>query len=156
MIKAGEGIQAYQRRRTELKGRAKNSAEAIGTAGPLPSLLSQLAEVEKEIDQINEQLTQSADPGRFRVSVTEIQDFAIRKTMQLKELLATDIKRARAALTKHLGKLSLLPKESPEGPLFRFPVIWTFLGGDQGVMLVVARDGIEPPTPAFSGLRSTS
>jgi hypothetical protein len=24
-----------------------------------------------------------------------------------------------------------------------------------GVMLVVARDGIEPPTPAFSGLRST-
>jgi hypothetical protein len=68
-----------------------------------------LAEVEKEIDQINEQLTQSADPSRFRVSVTEIQDFAIRKTMQLKELLATDIKTARAALTKHLGKLSLLP-----------------------------------------------
>ena len=26
----------------------------------------------------------------------------------------------------------------------------------EGVILVVARDGIEPPTPAFSGLRSTS
>ena len=91
MIKAGEGIQGTQRRRTELKGRAKNLADAIGTAGPLPSLLSQLAEVEKEIEHINEQLTQSADPARFRVSVTEIHAFAIRKTPQLKELLATDI-----------------------------------------------------------------
>ena len=155
MIKAGDGIQGNQRRRAELKGRAKNLADAISTAGPLPSLLSQLAEVEKEIDQINEQLTQSADPGRFRVSVSEIQDFAIRKTMQLKELLATDIKTARVALTKHLGKLSLLPKESPEGPLFEVSGDLDILGGDEGVMLVVARDGIEPPTPAFSGLRST-
>jgi hypothetical protein len=29
-------------------------------------------------------------------------------------------------------------------------------GGDDRVVLMVARDGIEPPTPAFSGLRSTN
>ena len=28
--------------------------------------------------------------------------------------------------------------------------------GKKGVMLMVARDGIEPPTPAFSGPRSTT
>ena len=29
-------------------------------------------------------------------------------------------------------------------------------GGKKSVMQVVARDGIEPPTPAFSGPRSTT
>lgn len=29
-------------------------------------------------------------------------------------------------------------------------------GSEQDEMLMVARDGIEPPTPAFSGLRSTN
>ena len=29
-------------------------------------------------------------------------------------------------------------------------------GGDPCVVQMVARDGIEPPTPAFSGLRSTN
>ena len=156
MIKAGEGIQGTQRRRTEIKGRAKNLADAIGTAGPLPSLLSQLAEVEKE-DRAHQRATHTECVScRFRVSVTEIHAFAIRITMQLKELLATDIKTARAALTKHLGKLSLLHMESPEDPVFEVSGDLDILGGDESVMQVVARDGIEPPTPAFSGLRSTN
>ena len=33
---------------------------------------------------------------------------------------------------------------------------WELLPEKKCVILLVARDGIEPPTPAFSGLRSTS
>ena len=33
---------------------------------------------------------------------------------------------------------------------------WKLVPDDDDAMVMVARDGIEPPTPAFSGLRSTN
>ena len=64
---------------------------------------------------------------------------------------------AKEALAKHIGKLVLTPVQRDGRPVYK-------VSGNVSVqpdsekcrMLVVARDGIEPPTPAFSGLRSTS
>jgi hypothetical protein len=58
-------------------------------------------------------------------------------------------------LMKHVKQLVLTPKETPTGP--RYAVTGSIeIPALNGVMPVVARDGIEPPTPAFSGLRSTN
>ena len=46
------------------------------------------------------------------------------------------------------------PKTLSSGPVFGVLGSMDPVGGTD-VMLVVARDGIEPPTPAFSGPRST-
>jgi len=48
-----------------------------------------------------------------------------------------------------------MPKQRPEGPAFEVSAAVDLLG-EKDVMPVVARDGIEPPTPAFSGPLSTN
>ena len=58
---------------------------------------------------------------------------------------------AKAALQTHMGQLILTPKGTQKGPVFGVSGAIDLLGS-KDVMLVVARDGIEPPTPAFPGL----
>jgi hypothetical protein len=65
--------------------------------------------------------------------------------MQLKSLLRCDAPTAEAALAKHIKQSVLTPEDRPTGPVFK-------VSGGIDVMPEVARDGIEPPTPAFSGL----
>ena len=74
--------------------------------------------------------------------------------LNVRGLLHGNSSRSKAALAAHLGPLTLTPIQTPSGAVYEVS------GGinvrtDTDVMLVVARDGIEPPTPAFSGLRST-
>jgi hypothetical protein len=60
-------------------------------------------------------------------------------------------------LQKHIGRLIMTPTLKDGKPMDEVSgkVDLSPAGGKE-VMDVVARDGIEPPTPAFSGLRSTS
>jgi hypothetical protein len=75
--------------------------------------------------------------------------------MNLRSALGEDdVTLARTALMKHVGQLVLTPTMMEGRKLFRVTGGVQVTGGN-GVMQVVARDGLEPPTPAFSGLRST-
>jgi hypothetical protein len=58
--------------------------------------------------------------------------------------------RAKAVLAKHVRRLVLTPIEKPSGPVYQVSGGLDLLDND--VMQMVAREGIEPPTPAFSGL----
>ena len=57
-------------------------------------------------------------------------------------------------MAKHVRPLVLTPEDTPTGPLFAVTGGVHVPLSNECVMPVVARDGIEPPTPAFSGLRS--
>jgi hypothetical protein len=85
----------------------------------------------------------------------EIRDFVSRNLINLQGLLHEDAGRSKAAFARHIGQLVLKPKQTPTGPIYEVSGGLDLLAGED-VMPVVARDGIEPPTPAFSGLRSTS
>jgi hypothetical protein len=50
----------------------------------------------------------------------------------------------------------LTPKQRDGEWVYEVTGDWELLPEKKCVILMVARDGIEPPTPAFSGLRSTS
>ena len=63
---------------------------------------------------------------------------------------------ARAALQKHIPQLVLTPVEHEGKPVYRVSGEMDISGDAKCVMEVVARDGLEPPTPAFSGPRSTN
>ena len=76
--------------------------------------------------------------------------------MELRELLHQDPSRSKATLSQHIGQLVLTPTETPSGPVYEVSDGGMNLLPRKDVMPLVARDGIEPPTPAFSGLRSTS
>ena len=84
--------------------------------------------------------------------MSEIRDFVYSNVLQLKNLLRGDVARAKVSLARHLGRLVLTPTQTPEGPVYEVSGGFDLLAGNNDVMPVVARDGIEPPTPAFSGL----
>ena len=90
-----------------------------------------------------------------------IREHATKAVLRLQESLVqgcgTDVARAKEALAKHVGKLILTPTVRMGRPAYKVSGADTVEGGtEKSRMQVVARDGIEPPTPAFSGLRSTS
>jgi hypothetical protein len=69
-------------------------------------------------------------------------------------ILPADVSAARCVLAKHIQKLVLTPEETPEGPVLAVSGDVDLFGGDERVMLVVARDGIRQdytgPTVRFA------
>ena len=59
-------------------------------------------------------------------------------------------------LAHHVKKLVLTPQLIDGQWVYSVAGEWELLPGSDCVIWVVARDGIEPPTPAFSGPRSTT
>jgi hypothetical protein len=76
--------------------------------------------------------------------------------MRLKaQLLQGDVEAARQALGKHVERLVLTLKSTPEGPILEVAgnveIFNATRMGRVCVSVMMARDGIEPPTLAFSG-----
>ena len=151
---ANSSVAALQRQRRELQGKAGKLANAIEAAGHSPTLLARLASIEAEIGRVDERV-KSHKPVDFKATTEQIRDFATKNVMNLQGLLGGDVTRAKSALMKHVKQLVLTPRERPSGPVFEVSGAFDLLG-NKDVMPVVARDGVEPPTPAFSGLRSTN
>src|SRR5262249_438314 len=142
------GLVALHRKREQLQDQASRLAQAIAVAGHSPTLLSHLASAETQLSSVTQQIA-AYKPVNLSAPIEEVRNFVMRNILELRTLLRQDAQRARAALMKHLKELILMPKDTPTGPVFEVS------GGVEmanDVMPVVARDGIEPPTPAFSGL----
>ena len=146
-------LAALQRKREDLQAQAARLADAIADAGHSPALLSRLATAEADLSRVDKEIG-TYTPFDVATSVEEIQDFVTANVMQLRSLLGRDAPTAKAALMKHIKQLVLTPEDKPSGAVFKVSGGIDVAGSN--VMPVVARDGIEPPTPAFSGLRSTS
>ena len=65
-------------------------------------------------------------------------------------LLRENIHLAKAELITHVHELVLTPKQTNAGPVYEVTGDWKLLPEKECVIWLVARDGIEPPTPAFS------
>ena len=152
--RAASGVNLLQERRRELKTKADNLAEAIAAMGHSPTLLSQLATVETQIARIDQDLAEINTPRDLEVTMADLRKFVAEKALDLQAVLRADVTEARQALAKHIEKLVLTPKETLDGPVLEVSGDVDLFGGDERVMQLVARDGIEPPTPAFSGGQS--
>ena len=141
------------RQRRELQVKVGHVTEAIAETGHSPALLSKLADLEAQIADVDRQID-AHSPVNLFATVDEIREFVYRNVMDLRELLHQDPSRSKAALSQHIGQLVLTPTETPSGPVYEVSDGGMNLLPGKDVMPLVARDGIEPPTPAFSGLRS--
>ena len=146
-------LPALQRKHKELQEQAERLADAIGEAGHSPTLLSRLTRVESELARVEESM-QAHKPFNPKGTEEEIRDFVTKNVLHLRHTLRGDVTAAKAALQTHMGQLILTPKGTQKGPVFEVSGAIDLLGS-KDVMLMVARDGIEPPTPAFSEPRST-
>lgn len=148
------GRSGLQREQRDLKEQATRLSQAIATAGQSPTLLAHLGSIESKLAEIERRLA-TYRPLDTKVSEDKMRAFVERSVLHLRSILRDDhVGQAKTALAKHIRQLVLTPKTLSSGAVFEVSGSMDPLGGDD-VMLVVARDGIEPPTPAFSGPRST-
>ena len=174
-LKAADSITTLQDSRRELKGQAQNLGEAIAKMGHSATLLQQLAGIESEIERIDERMALANQPLDLAFSIESIRDFVAEKALDFRAAFDSEPARARQILANHIEKLVLTPREAEDGPVYDVSGDIDLFGGDRtamglvikatpgrqpggkkSVMQVVARDGIEPPTPAFSGLPDNS
>jgi site-specific DNA recombinase len=146
-----------QGQRHDLQAQAQRLVTAIAKSGDSPSLLSGLAEVESALVQIDQQLKMQS-PIDLEGNMVEIREFVSKNLFQLRTFLTGDPTLAKSALTRHIKQLVLTPAQLATGPVFEVSGNVELAPNTAGadVMLMVARDGIEPPTPAFSGLYSAN
>ncbi len=154
--RAAGGIHALQERRDELRAKAQNVAEAIAAIGHSPSLLGQLSTIERDMERIDAQLLQMNKPLNLALTVADLREFVARQAADLGKLLRADVPTARQALAKHIQKLVLTPRQAAEGLVLEVSGDIDMFGGEQRVVQMVARDGIEPPTRGFSVRCSTN
>ncbi|HYM05614.1 MAG TPA: recombinase family protein, partial [Terriglobales bacterium] len=138
------------RQRRQLQMKAEHITEAIAETGHSPALLSKLAEIEAQIGQVDRRI-EAHSPVNLSASVDEVRDFVYRSVVKLRELLHQDPERSKAVLSRYLGQMVLTPTATPSGPVYQVSEGSMDLLPGKDVMPLVARDGIEPPTPAFQG-----
>ena len=119
----------------------------------------QLAITNRELEilqLIAEGLSNREIAERLFVSENTVKTHSSRLFDKLGSLLRTVVDKARIELAQHISELVLTPKQTEAGPVYEVTGDWKLLPEKKCVIWLVARDGIEPPTPAFSGPRSTS
>ena len=149
------GVDDLRRDRRELQAQTQRVIDAIAAAGHSPALLSKPGDLEARIAEADRRM-EACKPIDITTTTAEIGKFVHRNLMDLQGLLRNaDPSRSKTAFLRHIGQLVLTPKQTPYGPVYEVSGRADLQAGED-VMVMVARDGIEPPTPAFSGLRSTS
>ena len=140
-----------------MRTQAKRISAAIGHGGDLESLLDNLKGLESGIATLSRQI-EGYKPVDLAATTESVRRFAFENVLNLRGTLRNeDIPAARTTLQRNIGQLVLTPTLKEGQCVFEVQgKIDLMPANGKGVMEMVARDGIEPPTPAFSGLRSTS
>jgi hypothetical protein len=141
--------------RQQLQGRAQRVADAIANAGHSATLLSTLATIEAQIAETDQQL-KLCDSTDISSNAVELREFMYRSILKLETLLRSDPITLKPVLARHLDRLTLKPLQTSHGAVYEVSGVMSLTPEGSDVMQMVARDGVEPPTPAFSGLRTTS
>jgi len=150
-------VDSLKKNLEDRKRRQGKVIEAIETAGSIGSLAGRLRELEQEIEEIQEAISASR-PINVDTSVAHLRSLVTQTVSTLMESLANrgegDMVRAKKALSEHIGRLVLTPAARDGRPVYQVSGGLTLAppDGQKCRMQLVARDGIEPPTPAFSGL----
>ena len=156
-------VESLQKDLEERKRRRAKLIEAIETAGDIASLVERLRDLEAEITRIHHAI-ENHRPLRLEDALDGLREHVTKELLGFKESLLnagsdTDIVQARSVLARHLGKLVLTPVMRDGHPVYRVNGNITLPpdgGPGECRKQLVARDGIEPPTPAFSGLLTDS
>jgi hypothetical protein len=147
---AWRGIQtndtAIRQEQAELKLEASRIADAIAKLGDSATLIARMQATESRILTLGQQLERVTSAVR-EPSYDNMRAFVLKMLSALPELVERDPERARAAaLSRHLPSIVLTPSNRDGSPVFDVSGSWKLVPvGD--AMQVVARDGIEPPTP---------
>jgi hypothetical protein len=148
---------ALQAERDKHRADAERIVDALVEAGHSTALITRLAASELKMTELQRRID-SLNPPDVKVTVAEIRDYFDQSMADFKSLVrqAFGLTRAKRELAKHISKLILTPRQTDGAWTYEISGDWKLLPDEKCVIWLVARDGIEPPTPAFSGPRSTT
>jgi site-specific DNA recombinase len=141
-------LQSLQRERNQLKAEAERIAKAIATTGHSPTLLKLLADSEEKIAGIEARI--DAPPAKsMKHSIAEVRTYATKAIADLRSVLKIAGQKAKTMLARHVKQFVLTPQVIDGKLVYSVTGEWELLPESNCVIWMVARDGIEPPTPAF-------
>ncbi len=111
---ASNGSQLREER-GELQRQAANLVDAIAKYGLSALLSAQLATLESRLAEVDHLLRAKPAPALSVISDEQIREFLRQQSRQFHEILVSDPERAKQELQKHIRKLVLTPKDTPEG-----------------------------------------
>ena len=111
-------------KREKLKSEIANLAHVIADGHKSAALLEELHRREAELEGISEELLATDARGQ-EARFLEIERFVKNRLQEIGALLAADVPRAKAELSKHCREIVL----TPEGSTFRITGDWNLLGG---------------------------
>ena len=119
--------------------------------------MEHLRGLESEIAALTRQI-EEYKPLDLTATTETVRRFAFENVRNLRGTLRNeDIPAARTILQRHVEKLVLTPTLKEGQKVFEVSGNINLMPQTEKVVMeMVARDGLEPPTPAFSGLRSTN
>src|SRR5207302_8990842 len=118
---------------------------------PSRFLIAKLGELERELETVAGKIA-SATPEAVRSCIRDTRRFVEVRQRDLRKLLDSEPRIARAAIGEHVPKITL----TPEGRAFIASGSWDLLGDGGVAVTMVPGARIELATPAFSGRRSTN
>ena len=140
----------FRAERDQHRAKAQNVAQAIAASGHSPTLLATLAEAESKMAELDARI-EAQRPPDIKASTEAIREYAFKSVLDLRSLLRTVTQKTKVKLAQHVKELVLTPGKRDGEEVYEVSGEWELLPEKTCVILLVARDGIEPPTPAFSG-----
>jgi site-specific DNA recombinase len=141
--------------RHKIQSELERLVDAVANSGHSESLLQAIDAREDRIREIDELLKTPGDNFPDQ-SPNRIQDFVVKGLSNLRELIQTDVVRARAELLRHVSEIRLTPTKSGAGLEYVATGNWDLLGEERGLgrarhlpgvrARMVAGVGFEPTT----------
>ena len=97
-------------RKIQLEKELANLIGAVAATGHTPSLAEAIAERERELHTITQQLLGSQQEG-VMPQLSELRDFIIKRLPNIRTLVTSDVERARVELAKHITRITLQPRD---------------------------------------------
>jgi hypothetical protein len=119
-------IKRLQEQRSELAHQLTRLVEAIAAAGHSHALLTKLAESEKQMLEIEEQIRQ-LQSHNFKASTGEIRGYVTRALTDLASVFSENVYRARTELSRHITHLVLTPMQTPKGLTYEITGNWAVI-----------------------------
>jgi len=117
------GVSDLERRKATIEQQIANCTDAIADGQPSRFLIAKLGELERELETVAGKIA-SSQPGAVRSCIRDTRRFVEVRLRDLRKLLNSEPRIARAAIGKHVQKITL----TPEGRAFIASRSWDLLG----------------------------
>jgi hypothetical protein len=152
LVNLSTSLDQLRQRREAIQQEIDRLVTAVATMNYSPALVNALSDRERELADITGKIF-NAQPDSVSAHVSKVRQFVTDRLGDIRQLLYSDVQKAKGELAKHVGSIEMVPQaEGKEGHYVAIGE-WNLLGGFEESETVnaerirmVAGEGFEPST----------